>query len=322
MNFSQAPGLYYRTSSIVTTAIGKISLNSTGPIGKWTSIAYGNDTYVAVQTATNVLAQSTDGLTWTTSAAPATSTGAIVAFGNGVFVATFQKQGSPYGFASAPIWTSTNGINWTARSAGAIGTSHVWMAVTYTNGKFILASNYSETVTSLDGVTWTSAAAPTGISPYVMVGDGTGRVVMAGGNGTVNLSTNTGSTWANVVGVATNVYWMAYGGSPGAFVTSTTVGTMAGVYVSATGAGGTWAHAATTQPGSYAGVAASATRFVMISTTGTIITSPDGSNWSTVDTTGLTIPSVTWNAVYYDATNSRFVALSNNATVGYALTIE
>jgi hypothetical protein len=323
MNFFHAPGVFSMSPSTTTSivsAIGTVTVNTAAVTGKWTSVVYGNGVYVAVQTLTPyTVARSTDGITWTTVTGAFAGTSAIVAFGNGLFVAVCAAQGSTNATASAPLWTSPDGITWTKRSASNIGTAHVWMAVNYTNSKFIVVSNFDEVSTSIDGITWTNFVTATGVSPYVIVGDNAGRVVIAGGALNVNLSTNTGTSWATVGSVATNIYWMAYGGSPAAFVTSTTAATMVNSYHSATGAAGTWSAPATTQAGTYTGIAASPTRFVMISNTGTLITSTDGSNWSIVDTTGITIPSLSWAAICYDSTNSRFVALSNSGGATIAI---
>lgn len=123
--------------------------------GAWNGVAYGNGVFVAVagdnQNTGNIL-RSTDGLNWTTHAAPQ-GTWETVTYGNGVFVAI------AYGGTNA-VMTSTDGINWQVRNAP----SRSWYGITYGAGRFVAVADASSNniISSVDGEQWEIATgAPT-----------------------------------------------------------------------------------------------------------------------------------------------------------------
>jgi outer membrane protein OmpA-like peptidoglycan-associated protein len=109
--------------------------------GNWSSIAYGNNTFVATATSFggggssfDYVMTSSDGTTWTPrTAAVAVGWNAVV-YGGGKFVAVSSS-------GSNRVMTSTDGITWAGHSAAdASG----WSSVTYGNGLYVaVASNGS-----------------------------------------------------------------------------------------------------------------------------------------------------------------------------------
>jgi hypothetical protein len=90
----------------------------------WSSIAYGNGTFVAIATGTNKAAYSTNfGASWTASTLPASKTWVGISYGTGIFVVVASDGTSAW---------STNGITW--QSATLPQNSTTLSGVTITGG--------------------------------------------------------------------------------------------------------------------------------------------------------------------------------------------
>lgn len=96
----------------------------------WISIAYGDDTFVAVSQTSNPVAISINGRTWTQSTLPVSASWRSVTYGDGTFVAVAR--------ASQIAATSTNGITWTQRTLPVSGE---WVSVIH--GDPIVTEQYS-----------------------------------------------------------------------------------------------------------------------------------------------------------------------------------
>jgi hypothetical protein len=126
-----------------TSTDGLTWTRNTGlPSGAWSSVKFGNGVFVAV--GTNVVARSTDGITWTTGTIP-TGTYKDLAFGNGIFVAV---TGSAHA-------SSTDGLTWTTRSIPT-GTSASFGGVVFGDGLFVVhhSAGNSNNMISTDGINW------------------------------------------------------------------------------------------------------------------------------------------------------------------------
>lgn len=91
-----------------------------------------------------------NGESWTSVTLPFSSTYFEIVYGNGLFVTINNSAG-----ASTSVYTSPDGITWTARTTGALAHN----SITFAGGMFIIgveATSTSNLYTSLDGVTWTS----------------------------------------------------------------------------------------------------------------------------------------------------------------------
>lgn len=152
------------------------------------ALTYGNGLYVAA--GSGKIYTSTDLLTWVQRSHPLNTTGnpfTGLAFGGGVFVATVNNGG---------ICTSTDGINWTARTSAA----GIILAVTYAEaqGMFVTSGSQPRITTSPDGVTWTSRSfSAIDFTGLACIAAGGGAIVAMGTN-KVWRSTD-GTTWASQV---------------------------------------------------------------------------------------------------------------------------
>jgi hypothetical protein len=126
-----------------TSTDGLTWTRNTGlPSGVWSSVKFGNGVFVAV--GTNVVARSTDGITWTTGTIP-TGTYKELAFGNGIFVAV---TGSAHA-------SSTDGLTWTTRAI-PVGTNASFAGVVFGDGLFVVyhGAGNSNNMISTDGINW------------------------------------------------------------------------------------------------------------------------------------------------------------------------
>jgi hypothetical protein len=123
------------------------SLQDSGSNRGLTSVAYGNNLFIATGSLGNAIS-SDDGVTW--SAMPSLGTGFKIAFGGGVFIA----------FASGSAFWSTDGGTWTACVGFSCTDSFTYLA--YGNGTWCAAERIAGGIlqTSTDGQTWTSQTRP------------------------------------------------------------------------------------------------------------------------------------------------------------------
>ncbi|MBT0666427.1 hypothetical protein KI809_19130 [Geobacter pelophilus] len=118
--------------------------------GTWTSVAYGNNVFVAITYNGSALATSPDGVTWT-ARTPTNSAGRSVTFGNGLFVAIVYNSNV---FATSP-----DGITWTART---MPMTAYWSNITYGNRVFVatVENNSKVAAVSPDGILWYQVGLP------------------------------------------------------------------------------------------------------------------------------------------------------------------
>ena len=203
-------------------------------------------------------------------------------FGNGTFVAV----------GSRAVMTSTNGVDWTERTAAGPG---YWRSVTYGNGLFVAVGNLAQTcgfmpwdpcvpdvgaiqiMTSPDGVTWTARTAPEANS-WLSVTYGNGVFVAVTENGTNRVMTSPdGVTWTARAGSVSKT-WQSVAFGNGTFVAASVNNIPIGLMTSTDGVN--W----TTQSG------VANTNFLgfgngnFVALKGDwgsgLLTSPDGSTWT------------------------------------------
>lgn len=147
----------------------------------WSGIAFGNGVFVVCSNtvAGNVVAYSTDGISWSSVSMSSAYYG--VAFGNGIFVV----------FGNGTVCaTSSNGVNWTNRSYGDYTTT--W-GCNFVNGKFWRATTATALQYSTDGISWGTITLPTAYWGNV-VWNGSMFLISATNSTTYATSTN-GATW-------------------------------------------------------------------------------------------------------------------------------
>jgi len=119
----------------------------------WKSGVYGDGKFVVVASDTDIVANSTDGVTWTTGSIPddtdggadsTTSSWVAVTYGSGTYVAVSSSD--------AATATSTDGVTWTRNDSVLSFNADL---VEYGNNRFVaLNSADGDSAYSFDGVTW------------------------------------------------------------------------------------------------------------------------------------------------------------------------
>jgi hypothetical protein len=199
-----------RTWKVVLNQIGAnndiTDWNGVNVTNYYKSVAYGNGLFVA--TFGPFRAYSLDGITWNESIPVGWQANAIT-YGNGLFVAVGYAvvSGTPTAFA----FTSPDGLNWTSRTPAS---NINWVNVAYGNGLFVaVASNgvSNRIMTSPDGITWTSR--DSGINPdfsAVVYGNGIWVAVSTASTGGSVFTSYDGIDWSEQSQVLVE-YSIAYG---------------------------------------------------------------------------------------------------------------
>ena len=173
--------------------------------GSWAAVCYGNGAFMAVSAGSTLAASSTNGVSWTATAAlPASTTWTGVTYGNGVYVAVAS--------GGTQAATSTDGISWTTRS---LPTSANWSSVTFGKGVFVaVATGSNITAYSKDGINWIQPNAGLPASSTwskVRYGNGVFAAITSGATALLASSEN-GKDWTART-LATTQAWsgIAYG---------------------------------------------------------------------------------------------------------------
>tara|TARA_B100000035_G_scaffold23938_1_gene18831 strand:+ start:123 stop:19874 length:19752 start_codon:yes stop_codon:yes gene_type:complete len=160
---------------------------------KWTSVAYGNDMYVALADSYDkrLVVTSEDGVNWSIANTFDDYYFYSMAYGNGLFVAIADKRGS-----GRSIITSTDGLVWTEST---IPVQNDWRSITYGKNKFVVVStsgNNDRVMTSSDGIDWTVQVTPED-NGWCSVAYGNNMYVAVANSGTSNrvMSSSDGITW-------------------------------------------------------------------------------------------------------------------------------
>lgn len=117
----------------------------------WQDITYGNGLFVAIAHGTTTYMTSPDGLTWTPRTLPITNSRGYVSFGGGLFMYTRGNT------STALVYTSPDGITWTPRT---MPTARAWRAPQWGNGRWVVVSGAAIAATSEDGILWTEVPTP------------------------------------------------------------------------------------------------------------------------------------------------------------------
>ena len=276
----------------------------------WSSVTFGNGTFVAVSTSgTNRVMTSTDGITWTARSVPA-STWTSVTYGNGLFVAVA-------GSGTDRIMTSPDGVTWTPRGSS----TDSWSGITYGNSVFVAVGMgaTNRVMTSTDGITWTNRSIPTSSSgaQWKSVTWGNNKFVAisyTGFNDRVMTSPD-GVTWTYAQAIH-NGNWssIAYGNN--LFVATASNPGMSSDYVMTSSDGTTWTPRTAAVAVGWNAVVYGGGKFVAVSSSGSsrVMTSTDGITW-----TGHTAADASgWSSVTYG--NGLYVAVASNGSVSRVMT--
>lgn len=167
------------------------SLEAISASRKWSDVAFGNNTFVAVALGSSNAATSTSGSTWTTRNMPSPSTDwTSVAYGAGKFVAVSSSGRVAY--------SQNNGSTWIE---GTIAASGKWSKIRYANGTFVIVGlQGAVAATSPDGTTWTTRVLPDGGDWNTLAyGNGTWLTIASSDSGSTQsaYSTDNGASWTN-----------------------------------------------------------------------------------------------------------------------------
>ena len=281
------------------------------PNAFWTSVAFGDSTFVAVGTGGEaqpfgLVMTSPNGSTWAEPIAPVTISVPgddwSVAFGDGLFVAV-SVSGTVKTSPTGTVWT----IVWAAPSAA-------WTAVAFGNGIFVAVANGGQFMTSLNGLDWpppgtvlpaiigVSIFVASGIASWSSVAFGIGIFVAVSDNGFV-VTIADGSGWEPVP-AAPAAHWNAVAYGDGTFVAVANGGQ---VMTSPNGTVWTIATAALSAP--WSSVAFGNSTFVAVASSGQVMTSYNGPVWAIATAA----PSANWRSVAFG--EGVFVAVGDNGAV-------
>jgi hypothetical protein len=129
----------------------------------WTSITYGNNTFVAVSSdGTNRAMYSSDGITWKLGVTVRNTTWLSVTYGNGIFVAVGSTG------THRVMVSNNNGVNW---SEYVLPLQNTWSSIAYGNGLFVAISSQSgesnRSIYSVNGINWNISGLPIGTWNFI-----------------------------------------------------------------------------------------------------------------------------------------------------------
>lgn len=301
---------------ISSTLLETNAVSTTELSPDWSSVAYGNSTYVAVsRTSSNIAATSSDGVTWTKRTLPFVANWNSICYGatSALFVAVCSDITTTGGtqIGSRFCATSPDGITWTRRAMPA---NQSWNAVASNGTSFVAvggdATNAATTgaASSTDGITWVAATMATS-QVWNAVAYGGGRYVAVGTGTATNYDADGAGTWTNGATVTSATYMaIIYNGTIWMVISGSSTGNQskADPTTGAFTAGGALPNSTSR------GVAWDGTNFVVVSTTNSTQTarSTNGASWTTTTLTGTQIGS--WNAICANGTTLVAVSSSSN----------
>lgn len=307
---------------------GTISSSLTAPVDTWTQAAtpafttgliYGvawspmKKLFVAVSDV-GTIAHSPDGNIWTLAATPSfggtTIRGLCWSDELGIFVAVGQ---------SGKIAYSADAITWTQATSN-FGASFVYSVVWAKSlGIFVACGESNKIGYSTDGVNWDVTTLATNDESLLSVAwsESLGRLVAINGQSPRIYYSDNGVSWtAGTIASISSGNALCYAESLGLFIGSATFsGTPKFIY-SADGV--TWTQSTTTPASQAIGIAYSPelNKLVSVHVSGVMYYSSDGDIWTAVTTEGFGASNI--SAAVYSALVGRFVAVGNNAQIGYS----
>jgi hypothetical protein len=155
----------------------------------WTSIAYGQGTWIAVANGSSATTYSTDGgQTWAAGGSLPGGSAAwtSVAYGAGKFVAVASS-------GTQAAYSTDNGVTWTTAT---LPSSSNWSSAAFGNNRFVAVSSTSGTAAaySLNGIDWEASTITSAAYLSIAYGQGT---FLAVGAGTTASSSPDGIVWTS-----------------------------------------------------------------------------------------------------------------------------
>lgn len=291
---------------VISSTQIELNANTTTEVSPdWSSISYGNGTYVAISTVySNVCTTSSDGTTWTKRTLPFIADWTDITYGSttGLFVAVASHGVYGVGYCA----TSPDGITWTRRALPAIQN---WTSVASNETSYVIvgqtSANAATTIGaySADGITWVANTMTSAIWKAVTYG-GT-RYVAVSSTTLSNYDLDGTGTWTNGGAMTSaNYAGVRYNGSRFVAISGSSTTSMYSTDGVAWSAGGALPNSTSRS------IAWDGTNLVVVSTTNSTQTarSTNGAAWTTTTLTGTLIGS--WNAV--TANGTTLVAVSGS----------
>ena len=184
--------------------------------GTWVAATFGNNTFVALRTSSNVTARSSNGVDWTLGGTlPSSTTWTAMAFGRINGFNTFVAIASG---GTTAAYSTNEGQTWTAATLPSSGT---WTSVCFYDGRFLaVRAGSTATAISTDGVNWIAGGALTSSLSWTdvvggIVGTSSYFVAVASGTATANYSTDGGLNWTSMASLPGSPDWrsVTYGNS-------------------------------------------------------------------------------------------------------------
>jgi hypothetical protein len=260
-------------------------------------VAYANGQYMVVGNAGTIIT-STDGVSWTPRVSNTSDNLKAVAYGNGTWVV----GGSWYPTPNVLIASTDNGVTWS--SSSLYSGHYATQSIIYQDGAFIAVTFQGFVLRSYSGLSWTDLGNATGATLHdITYGDG--LYVVAGYLGRMGSATSPTGPWKTMRPSNKSSYGVAYGN--GVYVM---VGNSGEIWTSTTGTGG-WTLRPSGTTENIGEVEFADNRFLAVGNAGTVLASPDGTVWTSLDI-GL---SQNLHGLAYDGL--RFIMVGENGLIAY-----
>jgi hypothetical protein len=254
-------------------------LPGAGSQGLWTAAAFGSGKYVALNSGTDQVATSTDGINWTIGTLPASASWSAMVWNGSLFCAIAT--------GSAVSVTSPDGVTWTQH---ALPSSTTWRAIAWGAGVFCaIASGGTVAATSPDGATWTAQTLSASAAWSSIAFNGSTFCAVASG-GTVAATSPTGAVWTAQTLPASGSWTAIAANASGVFCAIASGGT-----AGATSPDGvTWTARTLPSSSTWSAIGWNGAEFCAVAAGSTnAATSPDGVTWEAI-----TLPSAAnWSAL-------------------------
>lgn len=264
--------------------------------GIWVDMCYGGGMYLAVSQ-DGVLIRSQNGTTWS-GAYPYADTPSSICYGNGIYLISLNTADTRI------VMRSTDGLNWEMVYPEIEECS--WGGMCFGNGKFVVVSSDASApyvAYSTDGFYWTLINTAIS-STWTSVCYGNGQYVAVADSGTYQVMTSPdGQNWTPQMAAGTAESWhsVCYGLGMYVAISDTKVMTSPdGIY---------WTIRPTTITSNLSSICYGEGTFVITvrNTSGEILTSGDGVNWSVV---AVPTTSIGWSVSCYG--DGKFVAVADS----------
>ena len=174
-----------------------------------TSLAAGNNRFIATASGVSKVASSLNGISWTEVSLPLEASWIDSVFGNEKFVLIANDDDRVAISSDGATWDTSNSIP-NDTDGGVDSTTSVWTSITYGKGKYVaISSSDGATATSTDGVTWTRHDSAISFNPNYIAYGKNRFVAIAETNGEVAYSFD-GISWTTETDTLSDLAGITY----------------------------------------------------------------------------------------------------------------